>query len=329
MSESASPLSTPAEPAPNPRARARLAVTLGGAFTLLCAAIIGFDMPNSFAEGGLFDEVFGGGGQRVYQLSYSNGAYYLGYHRRTHARQHGSRRFARAAVTHKTRYARAQRRRLAAQAASIAYRPGQDAARRPAVTVAAAAFPPSRRFVCVRSCDGYYFPLARQAGAEGEASCAKLCPGAETKLYVMPAGSDSIEGAVSARGGGRYAALLGRTGGAKSCSCNAAATAPEGTSTAYLNDSTLRPGDTVVTPQGVRVLRSGSRFPYKHADFLSLADTRDVSLEKRGALAAIERAFKTPHGRLAVIGDHRKGDRRHKRELRTDQSLDMNAVKAN
>jgi Protein of unknown function (DUF2865) len=73
--------------------------------------------------------------------------------------------------------------------------------------------PPPRRIaggkpVCVRTCDGYYFPLhmneasLRQAG---DTACQSLCPGAETKLYRMS--SRGIEGAVSVDGGQRYTAL--------------------------------------------------------------------------------------------------------------------------
>jgi hypothetical protein len=67
-----------------------------------------------------------------------------------------------------------------------------------------------------------------------------------------------------------------------------------------MQDSTLRPGDSVVTAQGIRVLRSGSHYPFKSSDFLSLAETHDAPVAKRSALYAIERALKTPLGARAI-----------------------------
>ena len=61
-----------------------------------------------------------------------------------------------------------------------------------------------------------------------------------------------------------------------------------------LHDATLREGDSVMTAQGVRVFQGGSACPHKQSDFLALADARDISKSKRGALLAIEKAVKTP-----------------------------------
>jgi hypothetical protein len=68
-------------------------------------------------------------------------------------------------------------------------------------------------------------------------------------------------------------------------------------SEAILHDHTLRPGDSVMTAQGVRVFRGRSARPHKPSEFLSLADARDLSSTKRGALSAIEQATKATHGR--------------------------------
>lgn len=54
--------------------------------------------------------------------------------------------------------------------------------------------------ICVRTCDGYFFPLHHrgpQLQEEGDGLCQSLCPGAETKIYFM--GQD-IETARSAAG---------------------------------------------------------------------------------------------------------------------------------
>jgi len=58
----------------------------------------------------------------------------------------------------------------------------------------------------------------------------------------------------------------------------------------------------VVTAQGVRVFKGGA-YPFKSSDFMSLAETRNLPIEKRGALAAIDRVVKTPRGRVALAND--------------------------
>ena len=58
--------------------------------------------------------------------------------------------------------------------------------------------------VCVRLCDGYFFPSATSSG--GDEACAAQCPDAPTVRYTEPAGSDRIEDAVSTRGA-LYSAL--------------------------------------------------------------------------------------------------------------------------
>ncbi len=55
--------------------------------------------------------------------------------------------------------------------------------------------------VCVRTCDGYFFPLhlrGQGLADQGDAMCQSLCPGAETRIYFMQAGG--IESAVSSEG---------------------------------------------------------------------------------------------------------------------------------
>jgi len=63
-------------------------------------------------------------------------------------------------------------------------------------------------------------------------------------------------------------------------------------------DPTLRPGDTIITADGIRILRPGSRFPFKASDFISLAQAGKSHLANRSALNEIERSLKTPPGRV-------------------------------
>jgi hypothetical protein len=59
-----------------------------------------------------------------------------------------------------------------------------------------------RRMVCVRACDGFFFPLSTTpSGRESpDDLCQALCPGAEAAAYTMPGGDDSLDQAVSLRG---------------------------------------------------------------------------------------------------------------------------------
>lgn len=168
--------------------------------------------------------------------------------------------------------------------------------------------------VCVRSCDGFFFPAPDPSsgrGAAHQATCASVCPDAEAKLFTIPPGSDNIADA-KAGDGELYtqfmAKLAAQQDKPKSCSCHIIADDAVQTK-ALLNDPTLRPGDSVVTSEGVKVFRGGSA-PYRKDAFLSLAQTPNLSPSKRGALAAIDRAIKTPVGRAFLLNPDRRR-RRH------------------
>jgi hypothetical protein len=330
MSERANLSASAAQPSSSSRDRnsnARLAVTLGAAFALMCVAIFGIDTAESLAAGGLFDFLFGGGsGGAVvapfpggYGYGYGAGRRHYGHYRR-HAR-HGRR--------YQARYAYAHRQMVERRRSAAAERRDDDGDRRltqraggvervsfAEMSAAAPATPQTlaRRTVCVRACDGYFFPIANLNRASEipaqQATCNKLCPGAQAQLYVMPAGSDRIEDAVAARGGDTYASLVARVSASdeksQSCSCQMNASAASHQTSMFQSDFTLRPGDSVVTPQGVRILRRGSHYPYKERDFVSLAETRDVPASSRSALVAIERVLNTPHGRLLASNGERR-----------------------
>lgn len=84
----------------------------------------------------------------------------------------------------------------------------------------------SGRPVCVRTCDGFFFPLANSpGGSDGQNEmCRALCPAAETEVFYM-AGDGDIQNA-SRRGGGTYAGLANAGRYLKqfdpSCSCRKA-----------------------------------------------------------------------------------------------------------
>ncbi|WP_460448989.1 DUF2865 domain-containing protein [Alsobacter sp. SYSU BS001988] len=62
------------------------------------------------------------------------------------------------------------------------------------------------RFACVRTCDGFYFPLNQSIrGGDAQDMCTSLCPGARTEVFRTSAGG-AMADAVS-MGGQRYGAL--------------------------------------------------------------------------------------------------------------------------
>jgi len=291
------------------RPYARVAVTSGAAIVLVLGALLAFDMPESLANGGLFEEVFGSPHrQRVVEpLYYAPREHGWRISRRRHGRHYA----------HHVGYARHARRHFPVGANQLA-----AAHPAPAQTVAL-----GRRSVCVRTCDGYFFPVAalnhNSEISSHQASCDTLCPEAETKLFVMPAGSGNIDEATAARGGELYSQLVARIKASDtkpaSCGCHSASGNPINSS-AVLNDPTLRPGDTVVTAKGVRVFKGGA-YPFKSSDFMSLAETHNLPTEKRGALAAIDRVLQTPRGRFTLAGDHHREQQGHRRQQRSDRGL--------
>jgi Protein of unknown function (DUF2865) len=59
-----------------------------------------------------------------------------------------------------------------------------------------------RRLVCVRTCDGFFFPLSTVPGGRERADdmCHALCPGAEAQAFSMPEGDQALDRAVSLTG---------------------------------------------------------------------------------------------------------------------------------
>ena len=82
------------------------------------------------------------------------------------------------------------------------------------------------RTICVRSCDGFYFPVSNNASQRRLSMdadlCRSSCPNAETSLYLVPIGQDA-ELAVSVDGHTPYPSLPNafkyRRGVDPSCSC--------------------------------------------------------------------------------------------------------------
>ena len=153
----------------------------------------------------------------------------------------------------------------------------------------------SRISMCVRSCDGFSFPIGVYHGEQDrqahEATCEAECPGAQTSLYVLPAGAETIGDAISVKSGQAYSALPRAfhytTALSKACSCHASSGSRIAS---LLHDYTLRRGDAVMTKHGLQVFHGASHFPFRPVDFVALTKSRDIRNADRAAFHAIEKA---------------------------------------
>ena len=111
----------------------------------------------------------------------------------------------------------------------------------------------SLRTVCVRTCDGYYFPISYATNAsrfaQDEKTCQRLCPAAEVMLFSYPTQSADITQATSINGQPYTSlpnALKYRTEFNPSCTCKQAG---QSWADALGKDEAVQPGDVVVTEE--------------------------------------------------------------------------------
>jgi hypothetical protein len=155
------------------------------------------------------------------------------------------------------------------------------------------------RPVCVRLCDGAYFPVSSGAReASDEAICRGLCPDADTAVYLEPRRSDDIADAVS-KTGRPYSelptALRYRTAFDKTCLCHRDL-APH---YSLADDSTLRKGDVVMTPDGPAVFDGAAGLPHRSDDFVALAKAR-LPAQQRAELQSLQGPHSAPRGSVRV-----------------------------
>jgi hypothetical protein len=160
---------------------------------------------------------------------------------------------------------------------------------------------------CVRTCDGFYFPLpATTVRGEGGSSsargiqtrfglCTALCPGATVDVYGTSSGATTMGSAVNQQSR-TYAAL--RTafrhqtdGTPDNCSCRAAGE-PGLMRLDLHDDPTLREGDIVVTASGVRVFRGSSSFPFRDRDFVDFRRVQGLPRDLVTRLTAIDQPYR-------------------------------------
>jgi hypothetical protein len=117
------------------------------------------------------------------------------------------------------------------------------------------------RTICVRTCDGYYFPIAYSTTADhfrdDEQACQHMCPAAEVSLYTYHNPGEDVSQAVSLNGrlytelptAFQYRKALSPT-----CSCRRPGESWAEALKATGADDTLAPGDVVVTDKNAKQL---------------------------------------------------------------------------
>jgi hypothetical protein len=112
------------------------------------------------------------------------------------------------------------------------------------------------RTICVRTCDGYYYPISFATTPdrfrEDEMNCQRTCPAAEVSLYTYHNPGEEVAQAVSMNGR-MYTELPNafryRTSLDSSCSCRRPGESWADALKTLGGDTTLAPGDVVVTEQ--------------------------------------------------------------------------------
>jgi hypothetical protein len=167
------------------------------------------------------------------------------------------------------------------------------------------------RAVCVRMCDGYYFP-AGDVGSSAdvpaqEALCQARCPAAPVKLFTVEAGRD-IEDV--RRGNQTYRNLPMAFAHQRSldptCSCERGPTQAKRVS--LLKDLTLKKGDVVVLDGGAKVFNGAERWPYKSRDFSDLKGSKALGVVAQKQIERVVGLAPPNTGRRSLRGRGRSLD---------------------
>ncbi|MGU3493220.1 DUF2865 domain-containing protein [Xanthobacteraceae bacterium A53D] len=117
------------------------------------------------------------------------------------------------------------------------------------------------RTVCVRTCDGFYFPISYATVpakfASDDALCHRLCPAAEAQLYTYRNPGEDIQQATSVTGKPYMSlptALLYRKQMVNGCSCRAQGQSWAQALAGLDDESTLGKGDIIVTEEQAKAM---------------------------------------------------------------------------
>ena len=147
---------------------------------------------------------------------------------------------------------------------------------------------PSTGGYCVRTCDGYYFPLIKSSHASRQQSCEFACPSAPMAIYD----GGSIETARNYKGE-RYTSLptafAFRDKAKAKCSCNDPDSSAAFFERTVKTDPTLRSGDVVFDVGGAFVYSGTNLVPLSRASFLApqiRERLRAITVRGKGGAAA-------------------------------------------
>jgi hypothetical protein len=182
------------------------------------------------------------------------------------------------------------------------------------------------QMVCVRTCDGGFFPMRNLPEGRGGADemCQALCPGTEAQAYSMPYGDEALKHAATVKGSRAYTSLANafkfRKEFVPNCSCK-----PEGKtwaqSLAKAESMLVRhKGDIFVTPMQAEAL---SR-PKVRLTLVGRADRTAAEL----AADAADRARNDAKGAAGLTSDKAgKPEDVQPGEFKPDHKLDHMAVR--
>jgi hypothetical protein len=178
---------------------------------------------------------------------------------------------------------------------------------RPAPRAAPVVSTPRARGYCVRTCDGYYFStgfIRSQGDQDMQTSmCESSCTGGQMALYTATVHNDgsngntkpAIESAVDAQGA-LYTAMptayAFRNGDNPACTCQGTA---RGLPQIQISlDPTLRNGDIVVMPDGLKVFHGANATPHADSDFTSVASSKAIPSVVRQEVLSLDQRIATP-----------------------------------
>lgn len=139
--------------------------------------------------------------------------------------------------------------------------------------------------ICVRMCDGFYFPAANGERAVRESLCQANCPDAEVTLFE----GGSVEEARD-RGGRRYAdlpvAYRYRQERVNACTCRIDP-ADMSKRLSVTLDPTLKAGDAVVTESSAVVFSGKASLPFRRKDFQPMETAATLGKGERTRLQSL------------------------------------------
>lgn len=121
------------------------------------------------------------------------------------------------------------------------------------------------RTVCVRTCDGFFFPISHSTSQDrfrdDEATCQRMCPASEVQLFSHRTSGEDMNQAVSSSTGQLYTqipnAFKYKTSWDNACSCRApGATWAETVKEDPRTQTLLEQGDIVVTEERAKVMNA-------------------------------------------------------------------------